>query len=233
MSRAHTLFRLQNIDQQLDEQRARLQEIERALGASLAVQAARQRLEEQEAAFRQALAALSSAEHAVEAQKEKIDQTEKTLYGGTVRNPKELQDLHRELESLKRYLETLEDRLLEAMLAHEEAEIALQRAREDLQRAQDQHAQETEALQQERALRLKEVEKLEGQREAALASVSPEDLRLYEKLRSRLGGFAVASLTGGSCSICGVSISGAKLQQVRKGDALIQCSQCQRILFGG
>jgi hypothetical protein len=233
MSRAHALFRLQSIDSQLDEHRARLAEIEQALGISSEVQAAERRLEEKEDLFRQALAALSSAEHAVQAQREKIEQTEKTLYGGTVRNPKELQDLHRELESLQRYLVTLEDRLLEAMLAHEEAENALQAAKEALEHARARHAQETAALQQEREVRQKEVEKLEGQREAALASVAPDDLMLYQKLRSRLGGVAVASLAGDSCAICGVSISGAKLQQVRRGESLIQCGQCQRILFGG
>ena len=63
---------------------------------------------------------IREAEYAAQAQREKIEQTENSLYGGAVSNPKELQDLQMEAESLKRHLQTLEDRLLEVLLEQEE-----------------------------------------------------------------------------------------------------------------
>lgn len=46
---------------------------------------------------------LKTAEAEAEAQKIKIEQTEASLYGGSVHNPKELQDLQREVASLKKH----------------------------------------------------------------------------------------------------------------------------------
>ena len=55
---------------------------------------------------------LRVAEAEAEAQKIKIEHTEASLYGGSVHNPKELQDLQRDVASLKKHLTTLEERQL-------------------------------------------------------------------------------------------------------------------------
>ena len=62
---------------------------------------------------------MKQSEAEVEKQRIKIEQTEASLYGGHVHNPKELQDLQKDVASLKRHLETLEERQLEAMLVVE------------------------------------------------------------------------------------------------------------------
>jgi uncharacterized protein len=58
--------------------------------------------------------------------------SEASLYGGKIRNPKELQDLQVEIAALKRRTATLEDEQLEAMLAVEDAETQLTEANKNL-----------------------------------------------------------------------------------------------------
>lgn len=233
MSRASSLYRLQQVDSQLDQVRARLAEIERLLADAEPVATARREYEAKEAALRETQAAHRRAEDAVRLQEEKLEQTESLLYGGTVKNPKELQDLQREAEALKRHLATLEDRLLEAMVALEEAQQAHQAAKAHLERVEAEHAAAHEDLLQERAsLQAREQELLEA-REAAVAGVAQSDLALYEELRQSSGGLAVVQVEEGGCPACGMRLSASTRQAVRSGNELVRCGQCGRILFGG
>src|SRR4030067_385559 len=122
MSQPFKLFRLQQIDNQLDQGRIRLREIEATLSNNFALNQARMLAAEAEADYASAYKVMQRAEETVRTQNIKIEQTETTLYGGTVRNPKELQDLQNESAALRRYLNTLEERQLEALIAADELE---------------------------------------------------------------------------------------------------------------
>ena len=130
MSQPFKLFRLQQLDSQLDQGRGRLREIEATLNDSAALNQAQERASQAEAGLVTAQKTLNRAEENVQAQQIKIEQTEAALYGGKVRNPKELQDLQNESAALKRFLDTLEERQLEALIAVEEAELLSKAAAE-------------------------------------------------------------------------------------------------------
>ncbi len=233
MSRVSSLYRLQQVDSQLDQVRARLTEIERLLADAEPVAEARRAYEAREAALRQAQTAHRRAEDALRLQEEKLAQTESLLYGGTVRNPKELQDLQREAEALKRHLSTLEDRLLEAMMALEEAQEAHQRAKVHLEQVEADHATAHESLARERKSLLARQAQLLEAREAAVAGVPQGDLALYEELRQSSGGLAVVQVEEDGCPACGLRLSASVRQAVRSGNDLVRCGQCGRILYGG
>src|SRR5574338_1554039 len=128
MSQPFKLYRLQQIDSQLDRIRGRLREIEIAMNENAALQEAKRRTAQAEAELEASRKSLHRAEQESQDQRVKIEQTEATLYGGRVHNPKELQDLQNETAALKRYQGVLEDRQLESMLLVEEAEETLQQA---------------------------------------------------------------------------------------------------------
>jgi predicted nucleic acid-binding Zn-ribbon protein len=234
MSRAHSLFRLQEIDLALDKNMARLEAIKTILEDSEDVRKAKSTISVTGTTLESSQSALRSAEHKVETQRSKISETEKLLYGGSITNPKELQDLQMEAESLKRYLATLEDRLLDEMVALEQAELdhdAAQSVLENILSAKDTEHQQ---LREEQGSIERENQRLENSREAALVSVSEEDLKQYQKLREKQGGYAVAILeVDGSCSMCGLSLSASQQQLIRSGTQIDYCSQCKRILYAG
>src|SRR5687767_3580421 len=143
MSAALGLYRLQQVDSQIDQIQARLKAIREALENDLEIQSATQQFTAADNTYKDAQRALKQSEAEVEKQRIKIEQTEASLYGGRVHNPKELQDLQKDVASLKRYLSTLEERELEAMLVAETTEKDLQNAKSILERLQsnlgDQH----------------------------------------------------------------------------------------------
>jgi predicted nucleic acid-binding Zn-ribbon protein len=233
MSRAHSLYLLQRIDLSLDQSQKRMDEILAILADDKDVQRATQRLAEIEAVLKEKQQAVRACEHAMETQREKINQTETILYSGSVSNPKELQDLQKEAEALKRYLSVIEDHLLEAMVELEQVEHEHKAAEEALHQLKMRRESEHGELHKEKERLSAEIERMRGDREAALASVGMEDLALYQQLRGRLNGIAVALLENGNCSICGVSIHASLQQTVKSGKELVQCGQCRRILYSG
>ena len=122
MSQSFKLFRLQQIDSELDKIYSRLNEIEAKLADDLQIRLAQEKVEDAHQEQNDAALQLRRAEVDVQSQRSKIEQSEATLYSGKVKNPKELQDLQNEAEALKRYLTILEDRQLEAMLVLDDAE---------------------------------------------------------------------------------------------------------------
>ncbi len=119
----------------MDQIAARLKEIDAILKDQLELNQAEARARDAEQKLNEARKALRRAEQEVQTQQIKIEQTEASLYGGKIHNPKELQDLQREATSLRRYKSTLEDRLLECMLSVEESEESLKAAMKELEAA--------------------------------------------------------------------------------------------------
>lgn len=233
MSRASSLYWLQKLDLKLESSRERVTEILTILEDDQEIIRCREILEKTEVQLKEARAVNSRAERAVSSQRAKIEQTEKTLYGGSIRNPKELQDRQQEAESLKRHLSTLEDRLLEAMIQLDEAQQEWDAASETLARAEDILKAQHKDLNQEHEELLASINRMDAEREAALANVDQQDLALYEGLKKRFGGIAITIVQGGNCAACGLGLAHSVQQSVRSGNDLIRCDQCSRILYAG
>lgn len=233
MSRVSNLYRLQEIDLDLKRSHERILVIDEILSEDEEIQRAKALVDQRDQALSEARHANSSADHAVASQREKIEQTEKALYGGSITNPKELQDLQMESESLRRYLETLEDRYLEAMVSLEEAEKVHLEASEALDILQQKTSRQHSELSSEKEELIDKIARLDEERQVAMGGISQEDLALYDQLSKRLGGLALALLKDGVCNACGVELARSKQQEVKSGNELIPCSQCSRILYAG
>ncbi len=233
MSRASSLYRLQQLDIELMSSHERVEEIRQILEDDKVVARLRGIVEKSEATHKAAQSEYTSARHEVDTQRDKIERTEKTLYGGFVQNPKELQERQQEAESLKRYLVTLEDRLLEAMIHLDETQEAKDTADEALTAALEDQAHQHKDLKIELESLLTKIERLEAEREAALASVVEDDQALYDTLRKRLSGRAIALVQEDCCSACGLVLAHSIQQSIRSGSELIRCGQCGRILYAG
>lgn len=233
VSRASGLYRLQSIDLEMDRLRERFAQILAILEDNSIVQLRQDELQAKGTQLRSATTDAKDAEYTVQAQQDKIQSTEQALYGGSVQNPKELQDLQAESESLNRHLVTLEDRQLEAMLIQEELESEYDALSADLEQLLTRQAEEHEALTKERDQIEIKLGTLEAEREVAAGSVPVDDLEHYEKLRGKHSGLAVASLQEGTCSACGIAVAASMQQVIRSGNELAVCPQCNRVLYSG
>jgi predicted nucleic acid-binding Zn-ribbon protein len=233
MSSPFKLFRLQQIDLQLDRTRARLREIQAALEENSVLRAVMGKVAARERELQESKKILQRAEGEVQAQRIKIEQTEASLYGGKIRNPKELQDLQNEAAALKRYRDVLEDRQLEAMMSVEEFEGALDEAAAELKAVQERGDVQNASLLSEQSALYKDVERLENERQAATSSLEAPELRTYEQLRLARNGIAVAKVTDRACAACGSTLSAALLSAARSPNQITRCSTCNRILYMG
>jgi hypothetical protein len=233
MSHTLTLYRLQQTDSQTDRSQARLKIIQQTLEDDGELRLAKECAEQAEAGFGSAQRTLHQTENAVRDQRIKIEQTESSLYSGSIRNPKELQDLQNDVASLKRHLATLEDRQLEAMVAFDDASAAHKAAQADLQLTTAKALQKNESLAEERDLLLKEVDKLCAERQAITGAIPTDVLENYESLRKQRRGMAVATVTDKACSACGTTLTPMQVQNVFMAADLTYCPTCSRILYGG
>jgi uncharacterized protein len=231
MSAALGVYRLQQVDSQIDQIRARLKTIQQTLENDLEVRAASEGFAAAERIHREAERVLKLSEAEVEKQHIKIEQTEASLYGGRVHNPKELQDLQKDVASLKRYLEILEERELEAMIATEDAEKALQAAKFNLQHVQSNLKEQNRDLTQESETLRKDLERLNSERQAVVTDIANQTLDIYEQLRKQKRGIAITTVTDNSCEACGTTLTPSQKQNARSTSQLFHCPTCGRILY--
>jgi predicted nucleic acid-binding Zn-ribbon protein len=151
MSAALGLFRLQQIDRQLDQSNARISAIREILGNDAELKDALGRVEQASEKKKTAQRLLNESEELVRTQQIKIEQGESSLYGGNIHNPKDLQDLQSDVASLKRYLTTLEERELEAMLGMDTVQEELGAAEAALVKIQTQRGDHHRQLIDEQA----------------------------------------------------------------------------------
>lgn len=233
MSQASQLYRFQQIEIRGSQIVERKAEIARVLADAAPVRTAQAATQAAQDRLVQARSENGASEQAVQSQQDKIARTEQALYGGSVQNPKELQDLQQEAISLKKHLKTLEDRLLETMLELDEAETGFESAGAALELAEADAAAQHQGLQVELKDLEAEDDRLQAEREACLASIGGEELALYEKIKQNLGPIVLALVEDDACSACGVVLPASQRPLVRGGTELVRCSQCGRILYSG
>jgi len=234
MSNPFQLFRLQQLDTQLDRAHNRLLEIQSEIKKQEAtLRQVQVQHEKSEALLQDSRKSLRKAEENVQQQSLKIEQNEAMLYSGKVRNPKELQDMQNEVAALKRYLSVLEDRQLEAMMMLEELLSGHSQVTEQLTEITVQVSTTVKLLNEERENLTREIQRLEVERKATYGAIPAEELELYEGLRQKRRGVAVAKVVDKNCEACGSTLNASLLHAARSLNQICRCDSCGRILYAG
>lgn len=233
MSQISNLYRMQQIDSQLDAAIIKLNSLEKELLDNLLVYTAQQVVIQAEEHHKSVSKKLRDAEDKSYDTRIKMELAEASLYGGKIQNPKELQELQNEIASLKRLLIILEDKQLEAMMEVEDAEAKLIWANEELNEVQRKQIEHNAMLNGEKTKLLGQIERLESERKATLPTISAPDLGLYEQLRKSRNGVAVVNITSKTCTACGTTLTAAIVQTTQSTGQLVRCPTCGRILYPG
>lgn len=231
MSVLRQLYSLQLLDGELDQADERLTGIRERLAATGEVARAQDVVSESEVALESLRKNLRALELEIGGIVSKLQANQERLYGGKVRNPKELSSLQDEAASLQRRRAELEDEQLELMIEieGEEAELAERQARLrqiELTWRADQAALHAE--QDHLALRQAELEK---ERKDLRARVPAPDLATYDDLRRRTSGSPIAILKRGICQTCGVDVPTGVALAVERGVVQHECPTCGRLLL--
>ena len=177
----------------------------------------------------------SELENEVTAARDRVAVIEKRMYSGEVSASRDLQAMADEVAGLRGRVSRLEDVELEVMEEREPVDALVVQLGAELAARTDRISHIEDELRHAEADLVAE-EAAHAERRAALAaSVPPELMERYERLRSRLGGVGVARLVNGACGGCHLALPATELDRLRKApdDAVVTCEQCGRILVRG
>ncbi len=147
-------------------------------------------------------------------------------------NQKEYETAMREMDALQKQIAAFETQIVEKMTAAEEVEKELESRADEINTID---AKRDEALKQfdaqmkaDRA----EFESETGKREGVFRTLPAQLASVYNRLAQRSrDGIAVAEVVNGSCSACFMSLRPQMQVEVKKGEQIITCESCTRILY--
>ena len=229
MSLAGQLYRLQQLDLELQDRQQELSDVENKLSDNKALLAAETRLASQREQLEEARKRQKGCEWELDDLQEKTRQVNGKLYGGKTKDPKELVNLEKEAKALKSQIKTKEDSLLGLMGQVEQIESDVRGTVEESEQLKREWAQTQETLEPRKGELEIELAELKGERRALAQQVDSEVLSVYERIRLARGR-AVAKVERGRCLGCHIAVPTSQWQKARAGD-LIQCNNCSRILY--
>jgi predicted nucleic acid-binding Zn-ribbon protein len=148
-----------------------------------------------------------------------------------VQTNREYQSLLKEIEDGKKNMKEKEEAIV-SIMETSEANSKIMAEQEDLT------SEEQEALEEESAKAKKQSAKIERKknkfvkkRKAMAKDIDTSVLRRYDMLRTRRNGKAVVGVINGVCQGCFMSIPPQHFNNILKGDMMLDCPTCQRILF--
>jgi len=231
VSRGRQLYELQEVDLEIAAKKETLSLVENRLGESQALAEARISLAREEEGLAELQRNQRLGEWEVEDLRAKVALLEEKLYGGSVRNPKELASLQEQVENLKRRRRGLEDKVLDIMTEVETMQKKLSVKSGEAERIEENWREEQASLTREQAELSAALATLDQKREDLISRIDAPSLELYQALKDKRQGRAVAKVEQGMCQGCRIVLPMSELQRARIGQALVQCSSCERILY--
>lgn len=223
------LYQLQSIELNIELKEKLLAKSLANLGENEVLTKARDALSSTQQNFGELKKKQQDAEWEIEDIINKLTSAQESLYSGRITNPKELSSLQQEVEGFKRKRDRLEEEALAIMEQIETIINELASLEQKLSEVEKKWQQEQQQLTNAIEELKNSISNLEEERKTILVNIDIETVNYYKKLKQKKGQ-AVARIEQGICRGCGISLSTAELQRV-KGDRIIMCNSCGRILF--
>jgi predicted nucleic acid-binding Zn-ribbon protein len=225
------LYELQKLDTNTEKANRHLQQLKKVLAEPPALLQAR----DNHSAAQEELAKWTSRQRELELElrglNDRIAAADKKLMGGTNRNPKALEDLQQSIAAMRRQLTSVDETAVEALMQSEEASQRATNAADALASIEKQWAAKHEEWLADEVKTKRIVLQLRSHRAKMLEAIPAADQQLYEDLRKRRAGVAVATIVNGQCSACNVKVPTGVVSGARSASAPAYCTSCGRILM--
>jgi predicted nucleic acid-binding Zn-ribbon protein len=147
-------------------------------------------------------------------------------------NQKEYETAMRETDALQKQIAAFETQIVEKMTAVEEVEKELTERAEEINTLDAKRAEAMKAFDAELSASQKDLESETKKREGVFTTLPAQLASVYNRLAQRSrDGIAVAEVINGSCSACFMSLRPQMQVEVKRGDQIITCESCTRILY--
>jgi len=147
-------------------------------------------------------------------------------------NQKEYETAMREIDALQKQIALCEAQIIEKMTAAEEVEKELESRADEINTLDAKREEAFKEFDAELEKNETELAAETKKREAVFTTLPAQLASVYNRLAQRSrDGIAVAEVTNGSCSACFMSLRPQMQVEVKRGDQIITCESCTRILY--
>ena len=226
----HKLIDLQEVDFRIAALRAEIAALPaevRQIEAKLA--GSKTRVETVQAAMKADENARRKYESEIQDQQQKISKyRDQSL---NVKTNQEYRALLTEIEHAEAEIRKLEDKILEIMVAADARKEELKQAEAALKADTAENEREKEHARQQTAEDEKALAELGTQQQALRTNVSDDTLRHYDRVMKLRHSALAAVHDDQFCSVCRVMLRPQVFQDVMRGEEIVYCDSCQRILY--
>jgi predicted nucleic acid-binding Zn-ribbon protein len=147
-------------------------------------------------------------------------------------NQKEYETAMRETDALQKQIGAFETQTLENMTALEEVEKEIEGRAEEINTLDQKRVEAVAEFESQMEKDRADLAKVEGGRDAVFKTLPANLAAVYNRLTQRSrDGIAVAEVVNGSCSACFMALRPQMLVEVKRGEQIITCESCTRILY--
>ncbi|MBI4595325.1 MAG: hypothetical protein HY730_02995 [Candidatus Tectomicrobia bacterium] len=231
MSLAKELFQLQQIEQEIEAKNSEIARIKETSEKNQKVADAQSALDQAKEWLDKIHKDQKDKEYLLEDLQARKKDLEKKLYEGKEKGHKELESLRKEVEKLKAQVQKEEELLFGIMGEGDEANRNLARYVERLKQTQDDWNTEKTGFSGQITVLEQSLQELQGKRSQQVSRIAPQDLEIYNKLKSQKQGKAIARVEQGRCQGCRLNLSMNLLKRLRTENTPVFCDNCGRILL--
>ncbi len=147
------------------------------------------------------------------------------------KNNEQYQAFQHEIDFCQQEIRRFEDRTLELMTESESLDRNVKAADVALSAEKKEVEAEKKVAQERTAADKKEIETLMQERRTVVAQMTPKIASEYERIRKGRNGVAIAEAINSRCSKCNITLRPQFVQELKRGDSIMVCESCKRILY--
>jgi hypothetical protein len=227
MKPAQLLLAYQRLIERERELRDQIERVESLLAVNPNVVAAEESLATARGEQQAIQLRLRESDRDREAHRTRMRSREKELMSGRIRNPTELMQMSQEVQHMKASFVEEEEAQLLLMEEGELAEATVREAAEQLEEARARHAGDEPGLRRDLETWQTELAAVKAESDSSWAQVPSPAQNSYLRVRAHP---PVAEVNRNQCQACHVTVTSSGMQVLRKGDEIVHCENCSRIL---
>jgi uncharacterized protein len=169
-------------------------------------------------------------ENDVVEQRGRVERAERNLMSS--KRPDEYTAAIREADAARKQISTLETSILEQMEGVEQAEAALNERADEIASLNSDREARLKSFDDQLQLQTSQLTSSRAERDQLFGSLPKPLSAMYARISTKIrDGVAVAEARNRSCTACFISLRPQVMSEIRRGDEVITCDNCGRILY--
>ncbi len=163
-------------------------------------------------------------------QKQRAERAERNLM--SAKKTDEYTAAIREADAARKQISTYETQILEQMEIADQAEKELSERAPEVEKLGADMAERFKGFDEQAQVKQQELEAARAERERLINELPKATSAMYKRIASRIrDGVAMAEARNGACTACYMALRPQIMADVRRGDEIITCDNCNRILY--